>query len=99
MSRRSKGEGSLTQRNGGRWQGSIQVDRKRTCVYGMTRREAYLKLQRLRMCLLPGDPMPNAPRITVNQLLDRWFEAISPASSRLPLPSIGRSPTSTSGRC
>lgn len=78
MAKRSNGEGSLTQRKDGRWQGSIQVDGKRTCVYGKTRREAYLKLQRLRVCLLPGVPIPNAPRITVNQLLDRWLEAIAP---------------------
>ena len=76
--RRSPGEGSISQRKDGRWQASLQVNGQRTTAYGRTRTEAAGKLR-----VLQGQaPAPAVnlvlTRRTVNDLLDAWLETKAP---------------------
>jgi hypothetical protein len=46
--KRSDGEGSITKRKDGRWQGCIMLDRKRYYIYGKTRAEVVEGLRELK---------------------------------------------------
>jgi len=76
--RRSPGEGSITQRNDGRWQASIQLDGKRRSVYGRTRTEAADKLEALKRQAHAAGQLPASGKTTVNALLDAWLEVKAP---------------------
>lgn len=79
MSRRSPGEGSVTQRKDGRWQGSLQVDGKRRTCYGRTRSEAATKLAALRHQANAAGALPEPGKRTVGDLLSAWLELKAPA--------------------
>jgi integrase len=76
--RRSQGEGSLTQRKDGRWQGALQGDGRRRTVYGATRQEAAQKLEALKRQSAATGMLANPGRRTVGDLLAAWLEAKSP---------------------
>jgi len=76
--RRSPGEGSITQRTDGRWQASIQLDGKRRSVYGQTRLEAADKLDALKRQAHAAGRLPASGKTTVNALLDAWLEVKAP---------------------
>lgn len=79
MGRKSNGEGSITQRQDGRWQASLQVDGRRKTVYGKTRSEVARKLADLQRQATKTGALPNPGRRTLNDLLDAWLEVKAPA--------------------
>lgn len=78
MKRRSPGDGTVFQRNDGRWQASLQVNGIRQIDYGRTRREAYQKLASLRKQATDTGTLPHAGTMTVGDLLERWLATITP---------------------
>ena len=81
--RRGRGEGSVFERDDGRWVGSISLGyaesgkRKRKTVYGATKQEVLDKLDQLRGDARAGN-LPDAGNLTVGQLLDRWLQSSKP---------------------
>lgn len=78
MSRRSPGEGTLTQRKDGRWQAALQIDGTRRTVYGRTRSEASAKMDTLKRQAAKAGTLPDPGKRTVNDLLDAWLEVKAP---------------------
>jgi integrase len=78
MTTRCHGEGSITQRKDGRWQSSLMVNGIRRVAYGRTRQEAQRKLAELQRQAISMGALPDPGIRTVNDLLDRWFETITP---------------------
>ncbi|HHX44892.1 MAG TPA: site-specific integrase [Chloroflexi bacterium] len=78
LSRRSPGEGSIIQRQDGRWQASLQVDGHRRTVYGATRQECAAKLADLQRQVTRAGILPDPGKRTVNDLLDAWLEVKAP---------------------
>ena len=78
-SRRSPGEGSISQRKDGRWQASLQINGQRTTVYGKTRREAADKLRVLQSQAPARDVNLTLNRYTLDDLLDAWLEIKAPS--------------------
>lgn len=78
MGRKSNGEGSITQRQDGRWQASLQVEGRRKTVYGKTRSEVARKLADLQRQATKTGALPNPGRRTINDLLDAWLEVKVP---------------------
>jgi integrase len=78
--RRGRGEGSVFEREDGRWVGSVSLGnaesgkRKRRTVYGDTKKDVLGKLDRLRGDARVGS-LPDAQGMTVGQLLDRWLQS------------------------
>ncbi len=77
-SRRSVGEGSITQRKDGRWQAALQVDGRRRVAYGRTRQEAAAKLAELKRQAAQTGGLPDPGRRTLGELLDAWLETAAP---------------------
>jgi integrase len=71
MARRSSGEGSISQRKDGRWQGALQLAGRRVTAYGKTRREVSAKLEALRGQAATAGTLPE--RHTVGELLAAWW--------------------------
>ena len=73
--RRGNGEGSIYQLPDGRWRAQATINRKRTGVYGKTRREVQLKLRHLL-----GDAergvIPPTEKVTLGQHLGRWLDEV-----------------------
>lgn len=78
MSRRSSGEGSITQRKDSRWQASLMVGGVRKTVYGKTRQEAHRKLCDLQRQASSTGALPSPGTKTVDMLLDEWLDTVSP---------------------
>ncbi|MBC7314999.1 MAG: hypothetical protein H5T70_01065, partial [Chloroflexi bacterium] len=78
MPRRANLEGSITQRQDGRWQASLQVDGHRRTVYGKTRQEVVAKLEALKRQASQAGALPNPGKRTLNDLLDAWLEVKAP---------------------
>ena len=76
--RRSPGEGSISQRSDGRWQASLQVDGIRKTVYGKTRREVHAKLVELKRQAAVSGSLPDAGSRTTGDLLDSWLDTTAP---------------------
>ena len=74
MSRRSNGDGSITQRTDGRWQVALMQGGVRKTVYAKTEREARRKLREMRRQAATVQSLPNPGNRTVNDLLDFWLE-------------------------
>lgn len=82
MSRRGKGEGSISQRPDGRWQ--VQVDlgrgldgrRRRKYIYAATERDAIAELKRLHARTVAGHVLTSSTP-TVGSYLNDWFETNS----------------------
>lgn len=76
--KRANGEGTLTKRKDGRWQGAITIGRDengrqlRKTVYGTTQSEARKKLDDLKKILDSTDLM--AEDVTLETYLGRWLE-------------------------
>jgi len=77
--RKAPGEGSVSRRNNGLWQASLQVGGIRRTVYGKTEREAKRKLTQLQKDLVRAGRLPDPGRRTVDDLLDAWLEAVKPS--------------------
>lgn len=76
---RVSGEGSIVQRTDGRWQASLQVDKKRHVVYARTRSEVAKKLAVLQHQALASGQLANAGRRTVWDALAYYLETIGPS--------------------
>jgi len=79
--RRGRGEGSITERVDGTWQGSVSVGykggkRQRKFYYGQTRGVVSEKLKVALRDLQRGKPLPNE-RQTVGQFLDGWLRDVA----------------------
>jgi integrase len=80
MSRKSNGEGSITQRKDGRWEARLQVDGVRRVVYGKTRAQVVAKLNDLKVqAHQAGGSLPDPGKRTLNDLLDVWLETKAPS--------------------
>lgn len=78
---RGKGEGSYTKRSDGRWQGAIQIDKKRHTVYGKTRKEVADKIAELKKLHERGVDLGEKGQ-TVEEYLKRWLEDVVRVSNR-----------------
>ncbi len=78
MTRRSNGEGSISQRQDGRWQASLQVEGRRRTVYGRTRGEVAKRLDELRRQASLSGTLPDPGKRTLGDLLDAWLDAKAP---------------------
>jgi integrase len=74
MSNRSPGQGSVSKRQDGRWQASLQIDGVRRTVYGRTEREVRSKLRDLQLEVDRDGGLSELKRRTVNDLLDAWLD-------------------------
>ncbi len=70
--RRNNGEGSISYRSDGRWQGTIQLDGKRRYVYGATRAEVVARLRELRKQHEQGIDLDRR-LITLSQWAAHWL--------------------------
>jgi integrase len=81
--RRGRGEGAVFERDDGQWVGSISLGyaesgkRKRKTVCGATKQEVLNKLDELRGDARAGN-LPDAGKLTIGQLLDRWLQSNKP---------------------
>jgi integrase len=81
--RRGRGEGSVYQRQDGRWSASLYLENgKRKTVYGRTRKEAYEKLQKTLLEQRQG-LLATGPKQTVKQYMEYWLEHVHKQSLRL----------------
>ncbi|MGQ9586401.1 MAG: tyrosine-type recombinase/integrase [Anaerolineae bacterium] len=78
MSRRTPGEGSISQRKDGLWQASLQVAGIRKVAYAKTEREVRQKLAELRKQAAVQGALPDPGKRTVDDLLDAWLEVSAP---------------------
>ena len=76
--RRSAGEGSISHRTDGRWQGALQVDGRRRIVYGRTRQEVAAKLDDLKRQASLSGALPEPGNRTVSDLLDAFLQVKAP---------------------
>jgi integrase len=87
MARRASNEGSIFQRQDGRWAGSLTLGyvggkRKRKTFYGATQREVREKLTAARHTQQQGVPLANE-RQTTGQFLAKWLEESAKPTIRL----------------
>lgn len=80
MGRRGHGEGSIYQRQDGRWVGTLELGwengkRRRKPVYGQTRREVADKLRTVQQRVKEGAPIP-PERLTVGAFLNDWLVSV-----------------------
>lgn len=78
MARRSKGEGSITQRTDGSWQGALQVEGRRRFVTGKTEKEVKAKLADLQREAHQNGALSDPGTKTLNDLLDLWLRTAAP---------------------
>jgi integrase len=77
--RRGRGEGSISQRDDGRWEGKLslgydaQGKRIRKTLYGKTKTEVQEKLEKLKQDPTTGLP-PDIEKLTVATYMTRWLE-------------------------
>ncbi len=76
---RSPGEGSITQRQDGRWQASLQVDGKYKIVYSKTWAECVAKLDELKRQAAAAGAISDPGKRTLNDLLDAWLQVKTPS--------------------
>lgn len=79
MARRSKGEGSITQRTDGSWQGALQVEGRRRFVTGKTEKEVNSKLAELQREAHQNGGLSDPGTRTLNDLLDLWLKTAAPS--------------------
>jgi integrase len=80
--RRANGEGSIYQRQDGRWTAALSLpDGRRRVLYGATAAEARDKLLTARASVASGLPLPKE-RLTLGAWLEAWLTSIAPASVR-----------------
>lgn len=76
--RRANGDGGVSQRPDGRWQGRIRINDKRHYVYGQTQGEAATKLRALASVAAAGRSV-NPSKLTVGEYLTDWLDAVKPS--------------------
>jgi integrase len=82
MNRRGRNEGSIYQREDGRWVGSVSLGivagrRRRRVIYGTTKREVQSRLHELQAAVAKGQPVPT-DRLTVERFLADWLAVAAP---------------------
>jgi integrase len=80
--RRGGGEGTIFQRQDGRWTGALDLGweqgrRRRKCFYGSTRDEVRKKLTHALSEVQRGGSVDLDERVTVGQHLDHWLDTVS----------------------
>ena len=76
MGRKGHGEGSITKRKDGRYQGSITLENhKRKYFYGWTRKEVQDKVNTALYELKQGT-LATGPQQTLKACLERWLEQV-----------------------
>lgn len=78
MGRRSNGEGGITRRKSGLWQGSLQIEGRRRVIYGKTRAEIVAKLDELRSQAARAGVLADPGRRTLGDLLMMWLTVKEP---------------------
>ncbi|HET7408084.1 MAG TPA: tyrosine-type recombinase/integrase [Mycobacteriales bacterium] len=86
MAKRGNGEGSVSRRRDGRWEGRISYldltgARQRKVLYGQTRREVSAKLTEVRQRLDAGEPVADSS-MSLGAWLDLWLATAVAASDR-----------------
>ena len=77
MSRRGHGEGTIYQRQDGRWDSRISLEGgRRKAIYGKTRRDVQLKMAATLRTREQGLPLV-PERQTVGQFLERWLDDVA----------------------
>ncbi len=85
MGKRGHGEGSIYQRDDGRWVASITLEggnRKRKYIYGKTRKEVQEQLKTALHEQQQGK-LATGPKQTVAQFFDRWLEDVHKQTLRI----------------
>src|SRR6266567_8582882 len=83
MANRGQGEGTIYQRNDGRWCASITLEnRKRKSFYGKTRKEVQEKL-RVALNEQKQGVLSTGPQQTMKQFLEQWLEEVHKPSIRI----------------
>ncbi len=83
MAKRGNGEGTIYQRNDGRWAASISVEgTKRKTLYGKTRKEVFEKLKKAQHEQQQGT-LVTGPQQTMRQYLEHWLEEVHRPTIRL----------------
>ncbi|GCE03647.1 hypothetical protein [Dictyobacter aurantiacus] len=81
--RRAHGEGTVTQRKDGRWQGAFySEDGKRHFVYGATQQETLAKLRKAQREDEQGT-LATGPNLKVDAYLQQWLEEIQKPTVRI----------------
>lgn len=81
--RRGRGEGSITERQDGLWEGKVSLgydgagNRIRRTVYGKTKAEVQDKVRELQNQVASGT-LPDTSRLTVGPYLAQWLEMVKP---------------------
>lgn len=75
MSKRSNGEGTIVQRNDGRWQVSLQIEGVRRTAYARTKREARKLLLSIREQATLTGALPNPSGKTLGLLIETWLSS------------------------
>lgn len=78
--KRAHGEGTLSRRKDGRWEGKLLVSGKRLSVYGATQAEARRKLDALKLAVGTGVNV-SAGRQTVASWAAYWIDEIAPVTA------------------
>jgi len=79
MARRSKGEGSITQRTDGSWQGALQVEGRRRFVTGKTEKDIKAKLGALQREAHQTGGLSDPGTKTLNDLIELWLTTAAPS--------------------
>lgn len=81
--RRAHGEGTVTQRKDGRWQGAFYTeDGKRHFVYGDTQQEALEKLRKAQREASQG-VLATGPKVKLGAYLEQWLEEVKKPQLRV----------------
>lgn len=78
MGKRANNEGSVYQRNDGRWCAACQVNGRRKYIYGKTQSEVLAKLRDVQAAIA-NDTYSEPNRMTVGSWLTFWLEEIAPS--------------------
>ena len=81
MGKRANNEGSVYQRNDGRWCAACQVNGRRKYIYGKTQSEVLAKLRDVQAAIA-NDTYSEPNRMTVGDWLTFWLEEIAPVGLR-----------------
>lgn len=86
MTRRQRGEGSIYQRQDGKWCAVLDLGyrngrRRRKTMYGTTQREVLRKLDKAKRELHTHGDIPTAG-MTVQQWMDKWLAEIAPTTGK-----------------
>jgi len=89
VTKRGNGEGTISQRNDGRWEGKLTIDYNhqtgksiRKTFYGKTRKEVQEKMEKVKAQIITGTYVSDR-KITVGEWLDTWLITYSKPNVRI----------------